>query len=679
MSFISRKLVEKWQNELDSTKQWMDYELDENGNLTSVKCKLCFKFVDNLKIHRNFNDSFIKGVNVLKKDNLVKHVKSIMHQTSLSLENKPKTVNEFYSSTSLGKSLTKSKNEETERIEKLIDIAYFINKEELPLTKFSSIVNLEKKHGVKLGTSYGTRKACTELTEIIGYYFKDNLKEVLNRAKYFSIFLDGATDKSVTEKEVFFIKYFAETEVVTSFLALKDVEDGTAKGLKDVFDKTLKDMGLDFKNNLVGLATDGARVNLGHKKGLATLIKTECPWLVIIHCFSHRLELAIKDFLTTSYFDKVLQIMNELFKFYDKSPKRFRGLKDLAKIMGKHASKPSRVIGTRWISHIEKAVEQLQSSYEIIITQLENISVDPSYKTEKSKVEALLKNLKKKLFVLHLIMLNKFLKPLSQLSLTLQKETIDFPLMIASVQLFYGALENLKTSVPNEINEILSQEQENCTYKNILLSNQHTKNIDYKMKCIEYLTKIHECVYERFLDIDKNQLFSSLKILDFALWPSTINDLENFGNDDINFFITYFKDLLDRHIEDRNQIYQEWQVVKIFWHNNLKHTNTNWGSILKMNSKFPNLVNLAKILLLFPISNAVVERSFSTMNRIKTKARNSLNEEHLEAMMAISEGPSCENFDSSNIAPRFFTLKERRPTYQRKRKRSEDSDEVEEI
>jgi hypothetical protein len=52
----------------------------------------------------------------------------------------------------------------------------------------------------------------------------------------------------------------------------------------------LKDPG-----KLIAATSDGAYVNMGVYNGALTQLKRGHPWLVVIHCCNHRLELAIKD------------------------------------------------------------------------------------------------------------------------------------------------------------------------------------------------------------------------------------------------------------------------------------------------------------------------------------------------------------------------------------------------
>ena len=62
-----------------------------------------------------------------------------------------------------------------------------------------------------------------------------------------------------------------------------------------------------------------------------------------------------------------------------------------------------------------------------------------------------------------------------------------------------------------------------------------------------------------------------------------------------------------------------------------------------------------EILLLLPVSNAKVERGFSSMRRIKTDRRSQLGERTLDNLMRISvDGPAVSDFSSDVAVKRFF-------------------------
>ena len=47
-------------------------------------------------------------------------------------------------------------------------VAYFVAKEELPLSKYPQLLNLEEKHGVDLGKAYRSDKSCNMFIAHIG-------------------------------------------------------------------------------------------------------------------------------------------------------------------------------------------------------------------------------------------------------------------------------------------------------------------------------------------------------------------------------------------------------------------------------------------------------------------------------------------------------------------------------
>ena len=75
--------------------------------------------------------------------------------------------------------------------------------------------------------------------------------------------------------------------------------------------------------------------------GLGALIENDAPWLEVIHCFNHRVELAIKDaFKNDIYFNKIEEILMRIYYLYQNSPKRLRELKCIAESYKKSVPKP---------------------------------------------------------------------------------------------------------------------------------------------------------------------------------------------------------------------------------------------------------------------------------------------------------------------------------------------------
>ena len=122
---------------------------------------------------------------------------------------------------------------------------------------------------------------------------------------------------------------------------------------------------------------------------------------------AHRLELALKDALSNTYFKEVDELLLRLYHLYENSPKRLRGLYELHTAykqtfeFEEGSVKPKRATGTRWISHKLGALKILVDKLGLFIQHLETLSCDKSVKpTDQAKLKGYLRKWKSgKLFV----------------------------------------------------------------------------------------------------------------------------------------------------------------------------------------------------------------------------------------------------------------------------------------
>ena len=180
----------------------------------------------------------------------------------------------------------------------------------------------------------------------------DSLKKDLAKAHYYSVLCDGSTDKSVIEQEAIFILFLSDGFPALRYLSIESVDNATATGVLSSLTTAFERFGvLLFEKSLLGLNCDGASVNLGQFGDLGALIKEKAPWLELGHCFNHRIKLALKDAFENSAFAKIETMLMKLYYLYQKSPKRYRELKELSEAYEKTITKPTKAHGTRWIDH----------------------------------------------------------------------------------------------------------------------------------------------------------------------------------------------------------------------------------------------------------------------------------------------------------------------------------------
>ena len=119
--------------------------------------------------------------------------------------------------------------------------------------------------------------------------------------------MDGSTVSIVVEQELVYILFLNRGVQKVKFSSIESIQSANAEGLllplKDYSERIGK---AEFQIRIHDLNVDGTSVNRGEHNGLGTKICEEyAPWLTVIHCFNHRLELAIKDALKGTFFDEI--------------------------------------------------------------------------------------------------------------------------------------------------------------------------------------------------------------------------------------------------------------------------------------------------------------------------------------------------------------------------------------
>ena len=126
------------------------------------------------------------------------------------------------------------------------------------------------------------------------------------------------------------------------------------------------------------LSSDVAPVNCGSKPGLIKLFQEDYPWLSFIWCFSHRLELSLKDALK-EFIEPVDTSLRHLYYLHMNSSKKHRELKSLYKeLKGEFEMygsgvKPLKALGKRWIDHKVRAMGRVVEKFGLYVQHLKDI------------------------------------------------------------------------------------------------------------------------------------------------------------------------------------------------------------------------------------------------------------------------------------------------------------------
>ena len=175
---------------------------------------------------------------------------------------------------------------------------------------------------MKKSACYRSDRAAAEFVDCVGKAMKDNfVKDMLN-AQYCSILTDESTDASILEQEVLYVLFLSSSGVPVLKLSVDTPEHAHADGLKQCIKDSFHRIGITPQSSrLASMNVDGAAVNTSIHSGLEVKFKETVPWISVIHCFNHRLELAVKDMFDGTFFKYIDTMLVKVYYLYRKSPK----------------------------------------------------------------------------------------------------------------------------------------------------------------------------------------------------------------------------------------------------------------------------------------------------------------------------------------------------------------------
>ena len=199
---------------------------------------------------------------------------------------------------------------------------------------------------------------CAELISVIAAYLQHLALIDMQRCRYLSLMIDGATDQSVAEKETIYIRLLNQGKPKNHMMSIAAVNHGHSDGLLVCLETLFKDFGLpDWKQKVVGFCADGASVNLGQRNGVAAKLRNDIAQLIDVHCMAYRLELLVFQVQKKVVMvDRVSDILHQTWKTYHFSSKSKRELKAICEKLETRLENPAPVKGFRWISHLCQAL-----------------------------------------------------------------------------------------------------------------------------------------------------------------------------------------------------------------------------------------------------------------------------------------------------------------------------------
>jgi hypothetical protein len=472
-----------------------------------------------------------------------------------------------------------------------------------------------------------------ELISICGKLICKQILDEVNNSEYFSLLADETADISGVEQLSIGVRFVDnELKVREEFLGFTPLEKCKAEDIAGAILSTTREVfNLDM-NKLVGLGFDGCSTMAGKENGVQKIIINQYPKAKFFHCASHRLNLVVNDLNSVPEFRNTVGIVKEVIRFFRESPLRRRLVTNIPLLCE-----------TRWSSKY-KSIRIFFENLTCIKSVLETLSSDPEVtqatRTAACQLSAVTGTSK---FLICLVIMAKYSSYFEPVANILQSKTINLEEVHCHVDKLLIMLKNSRDekNVEYVFKEILTSAKKiaeifcielsmpRIVSKQIQRSNFSTSSVEDYFRIslfIPYLDSLISSLGIRFSEENRIPTFlcilhpSRIKYLTISEYLKKIEPLQSMYNID-NFrgeaesWFSLWKNSNDVEV-DENVCYSE--------------------LILKHCTFFPAVSQAIKILLTLPPTTCTIERSFSTLRRVKTWLRSTISQDRLNGLCLLS-------------------------------------------
>ena len=619
----------------------------ENGKM---KCHPCV----NTRQNNPFSGS---GCTNFRNSTLVRHQKTSAHTDALKglklqSDMKKSMKKAEHEQIQLQKSSLKSQRHIVQ-----LRTVYCMAKNGISARNFEPLMKLQQVNGCTHADDYYKKpEIVCEMETVLSDQIEKSLLKNITDSPYIGLMLDETCDITVEKKLVIYCRYIKEGQVYTAYVGNKRVTDCTAEGLKVALCDFLQSSGIlteDDYSSLMGLGTDGAAVMVGCRGGLGVKLKEKNNMLIQVHCIAHRLNLAASQASSgIPYMQDYHRYIQLLYRFFSDSQVRYDKLRELQTLLHGEVKQVPEGTSVRWLS-VESAVKMIFGHFDAIVLALEDD------KDKTGKAAGLWKFFTTSVCLLVTALLIDVLTCIGILSLTFQKDSVNLSSIrhnVDSAISTFRTMRNGSETVNTVLQELGNNDGSEVKYKDITI--KHNQNLTRQFESVRgsFLDKLIENLETRFPENELHILECFDKVFNPKRYPD--NNLLAYGRDQLNTLCDHYSNLVTVE-RCKGQFLQ-------FKHFVVSHKQ-DYGDFEKFTKLiltdyadvYPDLVLLASIALVIPVSSAPCERGFSQQNILKSKLRNRLNPDRLNRLLMIRLNGPDEDMDFNSAARAFGSMKDR--------------------
>ncbi|XP_065658906.1 uncharacterized protein LOC136083434 [Hydra vulgaris] len=529
---------------------------------------------------------------------------------------------------------------------------------------------LEKKRN-----AYVTQTIQNEILKIMStIILRDIIISKVKDGIWYAIMADECVDTNNKEQLVICLRLVGDKlEVSENFIGFYEIENIKAETIFNTIMDSLLRCNIGIQN-CRGVSFDGAANMSGLKTGVVKRLNDKAEGLApFSHCYGHSLSLAVEDVFKKKEnptLSDCLDFVHEISKLIKKSPKRDALLSKLKAELSDVAGIPGiRILcPTRWTVK-GSSCKSISKNYALLL-QLWNICLEDNIDSEtRLRIVGIQATMKKFDFFFALHLSCRIFMITDNLSKTLQQtrvsasEVRDIAILTVKIlmdmrneewfNLWWQKIQKhaydfpdleepklpRKSKMPARYEDFLIEdwyEGYSSTYHHVETAIQYYRAtyynvIDSSVDTIKY--RFDQAGQKQLKKLEK--LLLSEDVTDTIAWiKKTYSDIDT---DLLNVQLGLYRIMFDeipRYVSD---------VVS--------HLTQFSSSQLSFISK---VVKLLKLILVTPATNAVSERAFSTMRRLKTFLRTTKKQQRLNNLAMLHIYSNCANqLDPEKVTTEF--------------------------
>ncbi|GBN35873.1 repressor of the inhibitor of the protein kinase [Araneus ventricosus] len=442
-----------------------------------------------------------------------------------------------------------------------------------------------------------------ELINTFGHLIQSQIVRNVRKTIFYSVLADETADISQIEQFSLCLRYAEDKsyKIREDFLTFIPVYEVTGAGLANTVLETLSILGLDLKK-MRGQGYDGAATMRGQFRRVQASIKEKLPLALYTHCSSNSLNLCLSDASNIPSIRNCMGVIKEVCRFFHMSAKRTETLKSMISDCCPEQKK-KKLISLCVQSHDSVFLfKDILESILLSLLKIEEESSDSALKAHALNLSQAIANVTSVLDLLSKQMINA---------------NDNFKTLYAQVKEITAKLD-IKEEIPRV-----------CRLHTVRNNGPYSTEEEYYRRAVYvpyYLDDFCNSLKERF-ESHKETVASLQHILPEFCTKTDFYSLEAAFN-------FYEVDLSHKEV-----VQSEFMLWKEKWSQEKSESlpKTAISSLEKCDKTFfPNIYILSKQLAVLTVSVATMERSFSSLRRLKTYLRNTTSEIRLNGLALLS-------------------------------------------